>query len=224
MAEVAIMNDPGNLSNLEELGVVFRQLCHCLAQLDRQSDAISAYRRLVAIQKSLHLRQVVNPAADEVYLREIVKTVLIMMPLLTAQRITAPTNFLREALVEMRLVDVSEGNFGLCAILAEGDLAALMRRTGRPDEAKRLVAKMLKYAKSLAERFPRDPLAYLALSEAQIHVVKNAYRYHDSDPETGLRQALESAKRALAISPGNAKAEAAVADRRRRLANYLSGS
>jgi hypothetical protein len=116
----------------------------------------------------------------------------------------------------------SEGEFGWCVTLAEHEIAALMRRLGQRAEAKQQVAQMVNYAHELVTRYPGDPYAYLALSLTQIEVFKNAVRYDDADREAALIQALSSSERALAISPGNAKAQEAVTDCRDRLERLRS--
>jgi hypothetical protein len=60
---------------------------------------------------------------------------------------------------------------------------------------------MARYARDLVARYPKDSLAHLAMSEAYVQVAKNAWRYHDANPEQALQQALESAERAVALDP-----------------------
>jgi hypothetical protein len=148
------------------------------------------------------------------------KTALTMRASVDAQQTSSPEDFVRAKLSEMNYKPQSEGEFGYVLILAEGDLAARLRRTQQQADAKRQVAQMMTYARALVARCPNDPLAYLALSEAQIHVAKNAVRYEPAKQETALRQALDSAERTLAINPANPRAQSAVADGRRRLAQF----
>jgi hypothetical protein len=220
LTEIAAANDPGNVTALLAFGHVNQQLCHCLVQLGRHEEASSVFRRFVAVQKSLHPRQSIEPGAADDFWREVAKTVLTMWTVWGAKQTSFPEDILRATLSEMHFQPQSEGHLGWCVILAEGDLAARMRRTGQNADAKEQVTQMIDYGRALVARCPNDPLAYLALSEAQIHFAKNAIRYEPAKRETALRQALDSAERAIAIDPANPKAQAAVADRRRRLTQF----
>jgi hypothetical protein len=218
------VNDPGNVNALRAVGLLHRQLCHCLVELGRRDESVPIFRRLVSLQKSLQPRQAIDPGAADDFWRESATIALTMRTVLGDEQSSSSEAFVRSTLNEMHYKPQSEGEFGYVVILAEGDLAARMRRTERQADAKQQVAQMMNYARALVARCPNDPLAYLALSEAQIHVAKNAVRYDTAKQETALRQALDSAERALAINPANSKAQSAVADRRRRLERIKAAS
>jgi tetratricopeptide (TPR) repeat protein len=215
VAAERVATDPQNIDTLYMFAHVNQTLCYCLVQLGLLDDANEVFRRLVSAQKSLNPRQGSDPGVTTDFWREITRTILTVSPFSAGAQSSA--DFVRSKLKEMGFQPQSEGEFGLSTILAEGDLAALMRRLGKETDAKRQVAQIVKYANELVARYPGDSFAYLALSQARIQVFKNAERYQDANSKTALRQALDAAEKATALNPGNATAQDALTDCRRRL-------
>ena len=211
VAELTAVTDPGNIDALYTFGHLHHKLCYCLVQLGERDEAVAVSQRLVSVVKSLQTRHAANPGAASDFWREMAKTMAMMRPILHTEQ--APADFIRTSLQEMGFHAHSEGELGWCVTLAEGDLAAQMRRLEQRADAKQQVAHMVNYANELVARYPGDLFAHLALSKAQIHVFKNALRYKDGNPQTALRTATQFGR----ASTGHRPRKRQVPSRGRRL-------
>jgi len=82
------------------------------------------------------------------------------------------------------------------------DAAALQRRLGRLDDARATAARLMTIARRLVREYPDSANSYRVLSEAHNQVKKNAFRTRDNHlVEEALVQAVEAARRALALDP-----------------------
>ena len=190
VAEIAASSDRGNVDAFLGFAHVNQSLCLCLVQLGFRQEAISVFQRLIAVQKSVQPRPSIDPCAADDYWRRMANAALTMKTLLDARQTSSPEDFVRTKLSEMNFEPKSEGHLGWCVIAAQVDLAIRMRRQEKREEANMLVAHMREYAGDLVARFPDDPLAHLAMYEAQIQIAKNAVRYKDAMPEPALRRRL----------------------------------
>jgi tetratricopeptide (TPR) repeat protein len=134
-ADVGAANDIGNFSTRLELGIVHQRLCHCLVQLGHYGEAVSAFRRLASLHNSLLLNRVNDLGEDQYYLEELAKTIFTMNPFLNKDSNLTQEQATRLYFSEVALVSSSTGVVGLCMIRAEGGVAALLRRSGRTNDA-----------------------------------------------------------------------------------------
>jgi hypothetical protein len=161
----------------------------------------------------------------EEYWREIAKTAMKIQLVPSDAPNTSPEGFVRGGFEEMQFMPQRQGEFEYYLILAEGDIAARMRKIGKHADAKKLASQMVTEARELVANYSNDFYPYLGLSEAYVQVAKNAWQPRDNKAiEAALREALIAVERALAMHSENAKVRAVVADRRRRLANVPPAS
>ncbi len=141
-AESAVVNNLGNVRTLVQFGIVHQQLCHCLVQLGRREEAISAFRHMVSVQRTLPMGST-EPVAADIYWREVAKAVITMRATLDHQQSFTPDEFLRAHLSEMQFKPTSGGHLGWLVVVAEAELVIRMapvakrdgrQATGRGDE------------------------------------------------------------------------------------------
>jgi eukaryotic-like serine/threonine-protein kinase len=83
-----------------------------------------------------------------------------------------------------------------------GSTSAEQRHIGRLADAERTAARLMGFARWLVQNYPVQPESHMVLSEAHFQVSKNAWAREDhAAVEQALRQALESARHAVSLSP-----------------------
>jgi tetratricopeptide (TPR) repeat protein len=99
------------------------------------------------------------------------------------------------------------------------ELASHYRRHGQPDEARRIVARMLALGNYLITTCPGEPWAHLALSDAYFQMSKDGWQTKDwGTIEDNLKLGLDAALRASTLDPSREPAQRKVSDLQRRLA------
>ncbi len=82
------------------------------------------------------------------------------------------------------------------------ETAAVQRNAGRLDESRATTARLMALARRLVHEYPDSALSYRVLSEAHNQIKKNAFQSGDDDlVEASLVQAIEAARRSLALDP-----------------------
>jgi hypothetical protein len=98
-------------------------------------------------------------------------------------------------------------------------IASSLNDGGRKRSAALLAERMLALGTELARRYPREPAAYIALSDAYCQLYKNGYQADDDAAiDCNMALALRAAEKAVALDPGNKAARYAVDDLKRKLA------
>ncbi len=222
VAEADAANDPGNVNLHARLVRLHCQLVSCHIELDEPDEAVSSFRRLVAIEKSLNPRRLFGAASGSEIWRLIAMTAVTVNGLRSEGLPSSYEIVVHSVLAEMSLELNWDSELGRQVILVVAARAARNRRAGRLEIATRVVSEMMEYAVDLSIRYPNDHLIHLALSEVHVQVAKNGMRDKGgTKPEIALRQALAWAESAAKLDPKKLDTQAIVLDRKRRLAEQI---
>ncbi len=110
--------------------------------------------------------------------------------------------------------------FYLCNLLAS--TASELRRLKKIDECRRIVDRLLAFARLMVDRYPDRPDAYLTLGEGYLQLNKIGWETHDrSMIETNLKRSIEMTQHALSLDPHHEIARFVLYQRQCRLRNLL---
>jgi len=221
--EIRALRDPENPVRIEHLAVFYQYLGRVLMSLGRRQDAIAGLQRYVLLEKALDPGRGPHSKAFAGVCKPLAMLARIAITPPDASesypRSPALWDSARFMASTIGISSTSLAAVGWGLVVSEGEEAALCRRTNRQDRAREIVNGLEEFASQLVAKYPEDPFAHLAMSESYNQIAKNACR--DAGPaevKDALRQALDSARRALALDPRNEDANRAVVDRQRRFA------
>jgi serine/threonine protein kinase len=225
--ETRALRDPDNPETIQYLALLYQYLGRALMNLGRREDAISALRRYILLEQVLNRSLAPHGRAFAGVCKPLAAFARIAMTPRDASesypRSPALWDSARFMASAIGFDSASLPGVGWALVVSEGEEAALCRRTNRLDRARDIVSGLDEFARQLVAQYPQDPFAHLALSEAYCQISKNAWREADSsEVEDALRQALDSARRALALDPRNAEAQRTAMERQRRFARVDS--
>ncbi|MGP0062170.1 MAG: protein kinase domain-containing protein [Isosphaeraceae bacterium] len=110
---------------------------------------------------------------------------------------------LRERCSNLGLADSMVPTTVVCFSVEAAGVAGEQRKLGRLDEARATATRLMALGRQIVREYPDSPHAYRVLSEAYNHIKKNAIQDHDDQlVMEALGQAIEAARRALALDPG----------------------
>lgn len=124
---------------------------------------------------------------------------------------------------ERRMHEADVG-YWLCRLLIR--IAAEDRNHGRLEDSRRTVERIVELGKALVSRYPDQAASFLVLSTGYLNRSKIAWKGKVLDHpaiERHLTQAVEAARQAVAISPGNQEARYLLRGCQRRLDDFLEG-
>jgi tetratricopeptide (TPR) repeat protein len=223
-AEALALRDPGIPENIQSLTTLYQYIARALMNLGRREDAIAALQRFFLLNKALNRKQAPHSRSLNAVWEPLAMFARIAITPRAASEAHPHSSSLWDSahfMAETIGIDsTSLPEIGWKLVMAESPEAALCRQTDRLDRARDIVSGLEEFARQLVAQYPQDPFAHLAMSEAHVQISKNAWRgAGPAEVEDALRQALDSARRALALDPRNVEAQRAVLDRQRRFAS-----